>query len=593
MNPRDEYESRLARAREQLVQHERRDRLVGYGKLAVGMAVIGTGVFLLKYPPPYMALVFVPIAMFIVLALWHERVIRERERCARVIVFYERGVARLDNHWQGTGEGGERFLDTAHPYARDLDLFGAGSLFQLLCAARTRAGEQTLATWLLTPAAPQETLARQQAVEELRSRLELREQLAVLGEDVRAGVHPEAIAAWGAREKLLRGRALPRIAVMLALLWLASLICWGVFGWRDFAFIVSAVNLFVSWRWHARVQAAAAAVDEASHDLELLAEVLARLEAERFSSLRLAELQDALRDANGERASHAIRRLSKLVEYLDSRDNWIVKIIDPFIFWTLQCTFLIEGWRARFGASVERWLAITGEMEALSSLAGYAYEHPEDVFAEFTDEAPLFDATGFAHPLLEHDKAVSNDLKLGSPLQVLIISGPNMSGKSTLVRAVGINAVLAQCGAPVRAQRLRMSPLAVAASICVLDSLQGGVSRFYAEIQRLKQIVDLTTGPRPVLFLLDELFSGTNSHDRRIGTESIVRTLANHRAIGIVTTHDLALTQIANAMGESAANVHFEDRMENGRLHFDYRISPGIVQTSNALLLMRSIGLDV
>jgi DNA mismatch repair ATPase MutS len=175
----------------------------------------------------------------------------------------------------------------------------------------------------------------------------------------------------------------------------------------------------------------------------------------------------------------------------------------------------------------------------------------------------------------------------------VIISGPNMAGKSTFVRAVGVNAVLAQCGAPVRARKLRISPLAVAASVCVLDSLQGGVSRFYAEITRLKLIMDMAQKETPVLFLLDELLSGTNSHDRRIGADAIVRGLFRRNAIGLVTTHDLALAEIATAVGTQAANVHFEDRLDGAELRFDYRLTPGIVQTSNALALMRSIGLDV
>jgi DNA mismatch repair ATPase MutS len=175
----------------------------------------------------------------------------------------------------------------------------------------------------------------------------------------------------------------------------------------------------------------------------------------------------------------------------------------------------------------------------------------------------------------------------------MVVSGPNMAGKSTFVRTVGVNAVLAQCGATVRARRLRLSRLAIGASVCVLDSLQGGISRFYAEIARLKLIVDLTDGSLPVLFLLDELLQGTNSHDRRIGAEAIARTLLDRGAIGLITTHDLALAEIAESLRPRAANFHFEDRLENGKLHFDYRLSPGIVQTSNALDLMRSIGLDV
>jgi DNA mismatch repair ATPase MutS len=215
------------------------------------------------------------------------------------------------------------------------------------------------------------------------------------------------------------------------------------------------------------------------------------------------------------------------------------------------------------------------------------------VLPEVCTETPCFDADNLAHPLLPAAKAVGNDLHLGSSPQLIVISGPNMAGKSTFLRGVGLNAVLAQCGAPVRAKRLRMSPLTVGASICVLDSLAGGVSRFYAEIQRLKVLSDLAAGPRPLLFLLDELLSGTNSHDRFEGTRFIVQELARRGAIGLVTTHDLALTAIPDTMSSAATNCHFEDTIEDGLLKFDYRLRPGIVQTSNALKLMEAVGLRV
>ena len=186
-----------------------------------------------------------------------------------------------------------------------------------------------------------------------------------------------------------------------------------------------------------------------------------------------------------------------------------------------------------------------------------------------------------------------NDVHLAADLAVLVISGSNMSGKSTLLRTVGVNAVLAQAGAPVRARRLRLSPLAVGTSMRIADSLQAGTSRFYAEIQRLRQIVDLAAGPRPLLFLLDEILHGTNSHDRRFGAEAIVRGLVQRGAIGLVTTHDLSLATIADALAPRAANVHFEDHLEDGRMTFDYQLRPGVVRKSNALELMRAVGLEV
>ena len=210
-----------------------------------------------------------------------------------------------------------------------------------------------------------------------------------------------------------------------------------------------------------------------------------------------------------------------------------------------------------------------------------------------SDGGACFEGDGIAHPLLPGARAVPNTVHLGGATRMLLVSGSNMSGKSTLLRSVGTNAVLALAGAPVRAERLRISPLAVGATLRVQDSLQAGQSRFYAEITRVRAIVALTAGELPVLFLLDELLSGTNSHDREHGAEAIVRGLLDRGAIGLVTTHDLALSAIADRLAPRAENVHFADVLEAGTLAFDYRMRPGVVQTSNALALMRAVGLDV
>jgi DNA mismatch repair ATPase MutS len=228
------------------------------------------------------------------------------------------------------------------------------------------------------------------------------------------------------------------------------------------------------------------------------------------------------------------------------------------------------------------------------SLAGYSYEHPRDPLPQLAEvSGGWFEAEALGHPLMPDEQCVRNDVRLGGDLRLLIVSGSNMSGKSTLLRAVGLNAVLAWAGAPVRAARLRISPLAVGASIRVLDSLQDGRSRFYAEITRLRQIVGLADGSRTVLFLLDELLSGTNSHDRKIGAAAIIRMLVERGALGLITTHDLALAGIAEELPGAAVNVHFADALEDGRLHFDYRLREGVVERSNALDLMRSVGLEV
>ena len=333
-------------------------------------------------------------------------------------------------------------------------------------------------------------------------------------------------------------------------------------------------------------------MEEAAHELGLLSEVLVRMEREQFHSPLLAGLRASL-DADGEPPSRQLARLKRLVENLDSRDNVVVRVLEPFILWTAHLAVRVEDWRALSGTAVRRWLNAAGEMEALCSLASHAFEHPADPFPEFAAGGPCIEAEAIGHPLLAEDKVVRNDIRLGGALQVVVVSGSNMSGKSTMLRTLGVNVVLAQAGAPVRARRMRVSPLAVGASIRLTDSLQGGVSRFYAEILRLRQILDETAGPLPVLFLIDEFLHGTNSHDRRIGAAALVRGLVQRGAIGLITTHDLALADIADELGERAANVHFEDQIADGKISFDYHMRPGVVRKSNAIELMRQVGLEI
>jgi hypothetical protein len=586
-----EYTRRLGELRIEQSAYQRRHEQLGIAKVIV--ALVALFFFVSGIAARHISLwIALPVAIFVLLEATHGRVMQKLRRSSGLRTFYERGVSRLDNTWMGTGETGERFVNPTHLYARDLDLFGKGSLFELLCTARTRAGEQALAGWLLQPVPAEEVGARQAAIVELRERLDLREDLAVLGENVRVGIQPDALVAWAESEPVFTSVGERAVATTLAGLWLLSLVAWAAWGWQLAALGASLVNVWFGYRYRARKRNLTKPLEDAARDVGLLAEVLARLERDEFSSPKLVALQKKL-VTNGLAASRAVARLRKLVDSLESRRNPFLKAIDPFVFWTLQLSFALSAWQKRFGRSLRDYVTAAGEMEALLALAGYAYENPADVFAEFTQDTPCFDAQEFAHPLIPADRAVRNDLKLDHELQLMIISGPNMAGKSTLVRAVGTNAVLALCGAPVRARRLRISRLAVCASICILDSLQGGMSHFYAEIARLKQITDAASGSAPVLFLLDELLQGTNSHDRRIGSAAVVKSLVAHGAIGMVTTHDLALTQIADSLGTLAANVHFQDRLEDGQLLFDYRLSPGIVQTSNALDLMRSIGLEV
>jgi hypothetical protein len=607
-DPRTVYSELLARRKAEIAGRDATMVRLGYARLGLAVAAavvvwqsLSSGAFSIVW-------VLVPVAAFVALLVAHDRLSRALENRRRAERYFTRALARLDGVWAGTGETGIGYLDPTHAYAHDLDLFGKGSLFELLSTARTHIGEDTLARWLLAPADPATVGRRQQAVEELRPRLDLREQLAVLAEEGRGGVKPAALAEWGERPAELSSLAF-RVALWIATvlgipggLAAAALLLhqFGLFPmrplWetlaRDLFLFVLLANGWFLFRNRAAVGRVAAAVEEAAHELSLLAAVLRLLESARFVSPLLAELRASL-DSEGSAPSARLAKLARLMELLDSRDNVFVRLAELFLLWTPHLALRVEDWRRHSGRTMRRWLNAIGEIEALSSLASHSFEHPADPFPEFVEDGPRLEAQAIGHPLLDERRVVRNDISIGGPLRLVVVSGSNMSGKSTLLRTLGINVVLAQAGAPVRAARLRLSALSVGASISISDSLQGGVSRFYAEILRLRQILDLT-GRRPAaLFLIDELLNGTNSHDRRIGAAALARELVARGAIGLVTTHDLALAEIADELHQAAANVHFEDSIADGRIHFDYVMRPGVVRKSNAIELMRSVGLRI
>ena len=590
-DPRSEYFRRIEIWNAEIERADRAHRNLSNARLAVAgvTAVLAWQAFAGRVAAAWPVLF---VAGFVVLAILHARVLGRLERGRRARQLYERGVARLDSTWAGSGPDGARFLEEA-PFTHDLDLFGPASLFQLLDTARTQAGEETLAAWLCTGAVIEEVRARQDAVAELAPKVDFREDLAVLGAESAVG-RTRALTDWatsppaglsGVHAFVFGACAVTSVSlvVLVGMEWARSslLLLW----------ILVQSSIVAVWR--GRITAALARIDMAEHDLALMSALLDRIERESVVSPRLAAVRALL--VEGGSPSRRIAALRRLVSWLDSAtlNPWF-RPIGALLVLRSQMAVAIDRWHAAHGPRIPGWVRAVGECEAFSAPATYLYEHPADPFPTLADAGPLFHSTSLGHPLIAERVGVRNDVSLGgaSP-HALIVSGSNMSGKSTLLRAVGVNVVLAMAGAPVRAASLTLSPLALGTSIRIDDSLAAGHSRFYAEILRVRGIVDLTTGPRPVLFLLDEILGGTNSHDRRIGAEAILRMLVEAGAIGLITTHDLALTELASTLGQRVVNVHFEDRIENGVMVFDYLMRPGVVERSNALASMRAVGLDV
>ena len=588
--PHHEYSRRLKDRETQAAQLQRKHLWLGNTRIAIFIEIFIQCWITGKTGSPSIYWLLAPIVLFILLVVAHRRVMSALSRARRAVSVYGRGLARMQDRWAGSGATGEEFKDPLHLYAEDLDILGDGSLFQLLSTARTNMGKHCLAQWLLNHANAQEIQERQAAVAELKSKLDFREGLAVSGESEHIAAKPEALIAWSREESGLKdGRWW---AVALAVFSAAALVFGFMVMWTPFI-ISLLINGIITSRARHRLEKIFAGIGDTHKDLDSLAQLLHCIEMEKFDSPLLQQLQTRLL-TRGLLPSASIGRLDGLTELDDSRHNWFVRIFDIPLLYSMQIAFALERWRRTYGSGIEVWLDVVGEIETLASIAAYAYEHPQDPFPEFAppESEICFHGDALGHPLLAADKCVRNDVRLGGNSQILLVSGSNMSGKSTYLRVVGINAVLAMMGAPVRATRLRLSLVAVGASMRVSDSLQKGISHFYAEIKRLRQVVDLSSA-EPSLFLLDEVLQGTNSHDRRVGTEGVLRTLVKNRAIGLVTTHDLALTSLEQVFPAQVRNVHFQERFEDDRLSFDYCLRPGVVTTSNGIELMKSIGLDI
>ena len=593
LDPRLEYSNRLDSHLNTLSAKDRVHQNIGNAKLLVVVAAFLSAYLSLSrnlFSPSWL---LAPIAVYLILALWHELILRAKTQAVTAADYYRKGISRMEDRWAGTGQTGDRFRTEDHVYADDLDLFGKGSLFELLSTARLPMGENRLADWLRRPSPKSMVLARQELIAELRQKLDLRESLAVTGESMRARLDPESLVGWAEQAPGMRGNvwrylafALPVAAVATGVYYFFSFILW------PFVLVLS-LEVGVRWKLQKRAEAVLDGLACNAEGLVLFANILALLEEESFALPQLQKLCAPLKE-HPQPASEIIRSLARIVYWIDARHSLLAHLADVPFLYTLHVAFAAESWRRRRGTRMRSWVDIAAEMEALLSLATYSFEHPADPFPTFLeDPSPTFIGEALGHPLVPDAKCVRNSVRLDNETRVMLVSGSNMSGKSTLLRTIGVNAVLAMAGAPIRGKSLRLSPLNVGTCIRRTDSLQQGRSGFYTEILQIRRVFQLREDSAALLFLFDELLEGTNSKDRRIGAEGLLKGLLHRSAIGVVTTHDLALTEIADSSQGHIRNLHFEDQVKDGKMHFDYKLREGIIAKSNALELMRLMGFEL
>jgi hypothetical protein len=595
-----QYEDRLEQLQASLAQ-VRMQHLAAAAVLLIAAAMfLVLGVYALKRRVP-LWLPALPIPIATAAARHYRRLGLAGSRIRRLQRFYRRASQRVKGLWAGEGFTGDEFDDADHLYARGLGIFGQGSLFELLCIARTAIGRRGLAAYLLEAPTLDETLARQEAVRELRNRTELREEVALLGEFEFSESKWETFTEWVNSPPVPFSKPLSvAVAITSALvLGIVLAAAAGLPHWNRAATWILPLVLFHSAAGlicRDRVKRMMESIRSASVEIRVLREGLQLLEAQRFQSAKLTRITTLVRTGAG-----SVRKLERLLGALHLRNkDWFYQAALLLIATTQLC-MAIERWRTRHGVNLRDWLQAWSEFEALNALANYAHENPDNAFPEFSSESSCgsssmdarFEAVALGHPLLPDETCVRNDVRLNSSTRFYIVSGSNMSGKSSLLRAIGLNAVLAVAGAPVRAQALQLSPLSVCASMAAVDSLLNGKSKFLAEVDRVRQTIELAGSGKAVLFLIDEIFSGTNSRDRHVAAEAVVRTLLERGAVGALSTHDMSLTAIADAEGLCGANVHMCAKDGSDPMNFDYRLKPGVTRETNALAIARMAGVPV
>ena len=593
-SPRPAYEERLVRWASARQRAKRVHDILAWARVAALLALVATAYERCGSRGGSTVAVLVTLALVIALSMAVGRAAAAMARASEAERYYQAGLARLSGSWEAVVSDGRPYEPADHTYAADLDIFGPQSLFALLCTARTSSGQRTLAAWLCAGAPAAEVRARQEAVAELRDCPDLREELWRAAGSISLEVRPERLEPWLAAPaptvptwpRLLALGLAAGGAYAIAVLMIAGGPIWPA--------AIFLAEVAFAQRYNELVARVASGVHQRAEELKAVAALAGLVEGERFSSARLRDLQQSL-GSQGATARQRVLQLCRRVDWFESRRNPFYALVSAPLLVTTQLAFAIEAWRSRHGRSAAGWLDTIGEIEALASLATYAFEHPEQPFPELVadEEGPHFEGRSLAHPLLPAATRVGNDVSLDRATRLWLVTGSNMSGKSTLLRTVGTAAVMAMAGAPVVAQGLRLSRLAIGATLRTSDSLQAGVSRFFAEIQRLRSIVAMSEASPLTLFLLDEILHGTNSQDRLAGATAIVRALVSRGAIGLVTTHDLVLARIVDDLGSAARNVHFEDVIEEAGLRFDYQLRPGVVSRGNALALMKLVGLPV
>lgn len=517
------------------------------------------------------------------------------ENTTRLLAICRNEQLALEHHYYQFPDGAS-YMDTQHPYANDLDLFGHASLFQYINRTESEQAGRLLADWLLEPASAETILQRQKAVDALSAIPEWNEQLQSHGAAKKITLSAELhICQWMEEQNNVRTHTgwkftrylFPAASISWLLVYLFDRIPQSLFltGLTFFFAIVLVINKKLMPAWNK--------LGKISAELESFSDSIRHIESATFNNELLNTHKSAFTSQSNKAASGQIKSLKKIMDRLDYRLNPVVFIpLSVFLCWDLQQVFALEKWKAANKAGIRHWFASLAEIEALSSLGRLRFNHPEWVFPVL-ETATTFAGTSIGHPLIPAGKRVNSDFNTQGDGIINLVTGSNMAGKSTFLRSCGVNIILAMAGAPVCATGLRLSPLRVMSSMRISDNLEESTSTFYAELKKLKAIIEAVNKKEKVFLLLDEILRGTNSGDRHTGSKALIKQLIAQQATGIVASHDLELAKLKDIYPQQLFNYHFDVQIANEELYFDYTLKEGVCKSMNASLLMKKIGINM
>ena len=590
------YRRQIAMHNTDLRKLQKRSSLIGWLRLlSMILFLVSIGFIWTKG-----LLIFIPIGilfitLFFFLLAKHLTTNDQIENLVRLIAINQTEINVLNHHFTDLPDG-EKFKPEHHEYANDLDIFGRASMFQYINRCTSEQGNKLLAYWLLNPASTETILARQDAVRELSNQFAWRQQLQSCGVAKPFNTTTEnEIDNWLEEPYQFTNKTywhllrflLPAISIGLLILHATDIIGSNIFYPAILVMLITSLGI------SKLVTPSYTRLNKIAPELETLSDSVAWIEKTNFKSKLLNDLKNKYVGGHA-RSSQTIKALKKILDRADIRLNPLVFLpLNTFSFWDLQQVLILENWKKENKEHIDDWFHSLAEMESLSSLANLYFNNPGWTFPTVSEHHGTFIADSLGHPLIPKEKIVTNSFSTKSSEGLNLVTGSNMSGKSTFLRSVGVNIVLAMMGSAVYAKSLTVSNMKVISSMRVSDNLEENTSTFYAELKKLKEVIEAVYQKEKVFLLLDEILRGTNSADRHTGSKALIKQLIQHNAVGLIATHDLELAKLAKELPDKLHNYHFDVQVTGDELYFDYKLKKGICTSMNASLLMKKIGIEL